>query len=589
MSGMGSLRRTHKCGTLRKEHIGEHVTLMGWVQKSRNLGKLIFTDVRDISGISQVVFSDDQVDLFERAKELKSEYVVAICGKVQERAAKNPDMPTGDIEVVADTLVILDTAQTPPIYIKDDDTVGEDKRLRYRYLDLRKPSMQWRLMMRSKLMQVIRNFFFTHEFHEIETPMLAKSTPEGARDYIVPSRIHEGTFYALPQSPQIFKQLLMVSGMDRYFQITRCFRDEDLRANRQPEFTQVDVEMSFVDVEDVLSVIEELVRVMFREMVQYEIPAPLRRMTYEEAMEVYGVDKPDLRFGMHLVTLNDTLKDSAFRVFADTIASGGRIRAINVPGGDALISKKGFKKLESFVKDYRASGLIYLRYDAEMTSSIDKFLTEEEKRDILSSMSSNPGDMVLIVADTFDVTCQSLGNLRNHIAREFGMTKPDEYEMLWIVDFPLYEFSEEENRFVARHHPFTAPKDEDVDRLESDPASVRAKAYDLVINGEEMGGGSIRINNSDLQQRMFRALGFSDEAAQAQFGFLIEAFRYGTPPHGGIAFGLDRLVQLFTNTPNIRDVIAFPKTQSATCLMTDAPSEITEDQLAEVHLNIAHV
>ncbi|MDO5716587.1 MAG: aspartate--tRNA ligase [Tissierellia bacterium] len=586
MGTMGKLRRTMYCGDIRKEHVGQEVVLMGWVQRSRNLGKLIFTDIRDIRGICQAVFHEDDAALFALAKDLKNEYVVAVRGVVRERSSKNTEIPTGEIEVEVSELIILDTAKTPPIYIKDGDNVNEEMRLKYRYLDLRKPEMQQKLINRSKLTKCIRDFYHEHNFHEIETPMLAKSTPEGARDYLVPSRLYEGKFYALPQSPQIFKQLLMVSGMDRYFQITKCFRDEDLRANRQPEFTQIDVEMSFVDEDDVLSIHEKLVKKLFKEMVKYDVPLPLHRMTYEEAMERFGVDKPDLRFGMELKNLNEILKDSSFNVFSNTVANGNVIRAINFDEGDALVSKKGMKKLEEFVKDYGAKGLIHVRYNEEKDSSIDKFLSEEEKDRIFSAMGSKEGDIVFIIADTFSTTSHALGNLRNHLAKMADVVDPNQYEVLWITDFPLFEYDEEEERYVAKHHPFTSPKMEDIDLLESNPEKVRSKAYDLVINGEEMGGGSIRINNSELQAKMFKALGFTKEKAQEQFGFLIEALSYGTPPHGGIAFGLDRMVQLFTNTPNIRDVIAFPKTQSAICLMTEAPSLVSADQLKEVHLKV---
>lgn len=586
MRGMGTLRRTIMCGDIRRENIDEEVVIMGWVQRSRNLGSLIFTDVRDLKGIVQVVFNEDNKELSDKARELKNEYVVAIKGVVRERSSKNTEIPTGEVEILASELQVLDVANTPPIYIKDDDNVKEESRLKYRYLDLRKPKMQNILMQRSKLMHLIRNFYYEHGFHEFETPILGKSTPEGARDYLVPSRIHPGEFYALPQSPQIYKQLLMVAGMDRYFQIAKCFRDEDLRQNRQPEFTQVDVEMSFVDVDDVISIHEELFKMLFKEMVGVDIKLPLRRMKFDDAMEKYGVDKPDLRFGMELMTLNDLFKDSDFNVFKDTIESGGRIRAINVPGGNEAISKKGMKKLESFVKDYKAKGLINLRYDDEKSSSIDKFLTEEKKDEIFKFMGSNPGDVVLIVCDKYKVTSAALGNLRNKLAHDLGLAKENEYELLWIVDFPLFEYDEEADRYVAEHHPFTCPRFEDEDKMLTEPDKCYAKAYDIVINGEEMGGGSIRINNSDLQDKMFKAIGFTEEEARKQFGFMLEALSYGTPPHGGLALGLDRMVQLFTSTPNIRDVIAFPKTQSATCMMTDAPSTVSELQLEEVHLNV---
>ena len=586
METMGNLRRSNYAGTLRQKDIGKEVVLMGWVQRSRNLGKLIFTDVRDISGISQVVFNDTDQELFQKAGELKSEYVVAIRGEVRERSSKNPEMPTGDIEVEAKELRILDRANTPPIYIKDDDNVSEEMRLKYKYLDLRKPRLQKILKVRSKMCNIIRNFYNDHGFNEIETPILGKSTPEGARDYLVPSRIHSGEFYALPQSPQIYKQLLMVAGMDKYYQIAKCFRDEDLRANRQPEFTQVDVEMSFVDMDDVMDVHEELFQKLFKEIINYDLELPLQRMKYSEAMERFGVDKPDLRFDMELKNVNEVFAKSEFQIFQSTISSGNVIRAINVPKGDELISKKKFKKLEEFVKDFGAKGLIYFRYDDEKSSSIDKFVNEDEKNALFEFMGSNKGDMVLLVADKYEVTCAALGNLRNFIAKENGMIDKDKYSILWVVDFPLLEYDEESDRYVAVHHPFTSPKDEDIDKMLTDPANCSSKTYDIVINGEEAGGGSIRIHNSDVQDKMFEAIGFTKEEALKQFGFFIEALSYGTPPHGGIALGLDRWVQIFTDTSNIRDVIAFPKTQSASDLMSMAPSAISDKQLEEVSLKV---
>lgn len=586
METMGNLRRSHYAGTLRKENIGEEVVLMGWVQRSRNLGKLIFTDIRDISGISQVVFNEDNAELFAKAEELKSEYVVAVKGIVRERSSKNAELNTGDIEIEVSELRILDKANTPPIYIKDDDNVSEEMRLKYKYLDLRKPKLQSILKTRSKMCNIIRNFYDEHGFNEIETPILGKSTPEGARDYLVPSRIHPGEFYALPQSPQIYKQLLMVAGMDRYFQIAKCFRDEDLRANRQPEFTQVDVEMSFVDMEDVMSVHEELFYKLFKEVIGVELELPLKRMQYSEAMERFGVDKPDLRFDMELKNVNEVFKDSEFNVFKSTIEDGNVIRAINVPEGHEKISKKKFKKLEEFVKDFKAKGLIYFRYDDEMSSSIDKFVTAEEKEALFKAMDSKKGDMVLIVADKHSVSSAALGNLRNYIARELEMIDEDKFSVLWVVDFPLFEYDEESNRYVAVHHPFTSPKDGDENRMITDPASCLSKTYDIVINGEEAGGGSIRIHNSEIQDKMFEAIGFTKEEAVKQFGFFIEALSYGTPPHGGIALGLDRWVQIFTKTPNIRDVIAFPKTQSASDLMSMAPSTISDKQMEEVSLKV---
>ena len=586
MDRMGNLRRSIYAGELRDSNIDETVTLMGWVARSRNLGALIFADIRDIKGIAQVVFDGEDKELFEKAGSLRAEYVVAIKGVVRERSSKNAELPTGDVEVLAYELKILDTANTPPIYIKDDDNVAEEMRLKYKYLDLRKPKLQKTLMTRSKIYNIVRNFYYENGFTEVETPILGKSTPEGAHDYLVPSRVHPGEFYALPQSPQIYKQLLMIAGMDRYFQIAKCFRDEDLRANRQPEFTQIDVEMSFVDVEDVLGIHEKLITRLFKEILNKDIEVPFRRMKFDEAMDRYGVDKPDLRFGMELTDLTDIVKDVDFNVFKSAVEAGGVIKGICVSGGNDAISKKKQKKLEDFVKDYRAKGLINLRYDDEMTSSIDKFIDADIKKKIFEKFHAKKGDMVFIIADKYEVVSQALGALRNNLARELDLIDEDDYKILWIVDFPLFEYDEEENRYVAKHHPFTSPRDEDVDKMLTDPAHCYAKAYDLVINGEELGGGSIRINNSEIQDKMFEAIGFTKEDAHKQFGFFIEALSYGTPPHGGIAFGVERMIQMFTKTSNIRDVIAFPKTQSATDLMSSAPSAISDLQLKEVSLKV---
>lgn len=585
---MGNLRRTDMCGKLSAGDVGKEVVLMGWVQRERNLGGLLFIDLRDTTGLVQIVF-DDQApeDMMKKAESVRTEYVLAIRGRVRERQSKNPNMATGDIEVLADEIKILDMSETPPIYIKDDDNVSETMRLKYRYLDLRKPSMQKNLKLRAKLSKVVRDFFYENDFVEIETPMLTKPTPEGARDYLVPSRVNPGQFYALPQSPQLMKQLLMVSGMDRYYQIVKCFRDEDLRANRQPEFTQVDVEMSFVDVEDVLSMNEKLVHKMFKEIKGIDLDLPLKRMSYSEAMERYGVDKPDLRFGLELRNISDVVSNCGFKVFKDTVESGGVVKGINVEGGSSKFTRKDISKLEDFAKTYGAKGLAWIKLsEGEISSPIAKFFSEDEIKGIVDSMGAKEGDLLLFVADSISVANDSLGNLRNELGKRLGIIDQDKFEILWITDFPLFEYDEEEDRYVAKHHPFTHPVEEDMDLLETEPFKVRAKAYDLVINGDEMGGGSIRINNSELQTRMFKALGFSLEEAQAKFGFLLDAFRYGAPPHGGIAYGLDRLVMLFTGSSNIRDVIAFPKTQSATCLLTEAPTEASAKQLEEVHIRV---
>lgn len=584
---MGNLRRTNMCGKLRISDVGSEVVLMGWVQRERNLGGLLFIDLRDTTGISQVVL-DDSVprDVMEKAETVRSEYVIAIKGYVRERQSKNPNIPTGEVEVLANEIRILDEAETPPIYIKDDDNVSESMRLKYRYLDLRKPIMQDNLKLRAKVSKVVRDFFYDNDFVEVETPMLTKPTPEGARDYLVPSRVNPGLFYALPQSPQLLKQLLMVSGMDRYYQITKCFRDEDLRANRQPEFTQIDVEMSFVDVEDVLKINEKLVERLFKEIKGINIKLPIKRMSYTEAMSRYGVDKPDLRFGLELIDASDNLRECGFKVFNDTINNGGVVKGINIKGGE-VFTRKEISALEEHAKTYKAKGLAWIKITQEgITSPIAKFFSEEELSSLISLFQGKVGDLLVFVADDEDIVNDSLGNLRNEVAKRMGLIKEGQYEILWITEFPLFEYDHEENRFVAKHHPFTHPVDDDIELLETAPEKVRAKAYDLVINGDEMGGGSIRINNSNLQSKMFKALGFSEEEANDKFGFLLEAFKYGTPPHGGIAYGLDRLIMTFLNSSNIRDVIAFPKTQSATCLMTNAPTNVPEKQLNEVHIKV---
>lgn len=588
---MGSLRRTTMCGQLRPENAGEEVVLMGWVQKERNLGSIIFVDLRDTTGITQIVFDDTlPEDIFKKAEKIRSEYVLAIRGKVRIRSSINKEIPTGEIEILVEELKILDEADTPPIYIKDDDNVSETMRLKYRYLDLRKPYMQENLKLRAKTAKVVRDFFYENNFVEVETPMLTKPTPEGARDYLVPSRVNPGQFYALPQSPQLMKQLLMVSGMDRYYQIVKCFRDEDLRANRQPEFTQIDVEMSFVDVEDILSINEKLLYKLFKEIKGIEIDLPIKRMTYKESMDRFGVDKPDLRFGFEIKDISDLVMGSEFKVFSNALENKGAVKGINIKGYGEKFTRKDITSLEEYAKTYGAKGLAWIKItDDGITSPISKFFNEEEFSKVIDRLEGDKGDLILIVADKDSVVYDSLGNLRNEVAKRLNLLSNDDFNLVWITEFPQFEYDEEEKRYAAKHHPFTHPMEEDIHLLESNPEAVRAKAYDIVINGDEMGGGSIRINNSVLQSRMFKALGFSEEEAKNKFGFLMDAFQYGTPPHGGIAFGLDRLIMLFTNSSNIRDVIAFPKTQSATCLMTDAPTFVPQKQLDEVHIKVEEI
>ena len=585
---LGSLKRSHFCGTLREEHIGESVTVMGWVQKSRNLGAIVFADLRDYTGIVQVVFDGDTDEaIFEKATKLRSEFCVAVVGKVRMRSSVNEQIPTGKIEILATELKILSESDVPPIYVKDDDDVSDDLRLKYRVLDLRKPRSQEILRTRSRVYKLTRDFFDSEGFLEVETPMLNKPTPEGARDYLVPSRIHEGEFYALPQSPQLMKQMLMVAGFDRYIQIARCFRDEDLRFNRQPEFTQIDMELSFVEMEDIIDVNERYLKMLFKEVLNKDLTIPFNRMTYQEAMDRYGVDKPDVRFGMELKDVSELVKDCDFKVFTSAVESGGSVRAIVVEGGAEAYSRKKIDKLESFVKDFKAKGLAWAKVkEDEIQSPILKFIGDDTMDAILNQLEAKVGDLVLFVADKNDTVYAALGNLRNHIADEMGLIPEDVIAPLWIVEFPLFEYDEEEGRYVAKHHPFTSPMDEDLDKLESDPGACRAKAYDIVINGDEMGGGSIRIHDSEVQSRMFKALGFTKEETEEKFGFLIEAFRYGAPPHGGLAYGLDRLIMLLTGEKNMRHVIAFPKTQSASDLLTGAPVALPEKQLEEVHIHV---
>lgn len=587
---MQGLHRSHRCTEVNNTMIGEEVTLMGWVQKRRNLGSLIFVDLRDRSGMMQVVFDEPVIgsEGFAKAGTLRSEYVVAIVGKVQKRsAAVNENLKTGDIEVFATELRVLSEAQTPPFPIESGIQTKEELRLKYRYLDLRRPDLQQNLMMRSKVMGVIRAFLQDEGFLEIETPILQKSTPEGARDYLVPSRVHPGSFYALPQSPQLFKQLLMCSGYDRYFQIAKCFRDEDLRADRQPEFTQVDMEMSFVDMDDVLDVNERLIARVFKDTLGVEVPLPLKRMTWQEAMDRFGSDKPDVRFGMELVDVSEVVKDCGFGVFTGALENGGSVRGINVKG-QGTMSRKKIDKLVDHAKGCGAKGLVYLVINEEGTykSSFAKFMTEEEMAALVAAMDGQPGDLLLFAADRNKIVWEVLGSLRLQLGKEFNLYDPNEFAFLWVVDFPQFEWSDDQNRYVAMHHPFTMPYEEDIDKLTTDPGAVRAKAYDIVLNGCELGGGSIRIYQSDVQEKMFNALGFTNEEAHERFGFLLDAFSYGVPPHAGLAFGLDRMIMLMMHAESIRDVIAFPKVKDASCLMTEAPTPVDQTQLDELGLEL---
>ena len=590
METLKGLKRTHYCGDLRMDNVGEEVILNGWVQKKRNLGGLVFVDLRDIRGISQIIFDADvSKDAFEKAEKLGSEYVIAVKGIVRERQAKNPNMATGDIEISATELRVLSKSQTPPIYIKDDDNVSEDKRLKYRYLDLRKPSMQNNLIMRSKVAQIVRQYLSENNFLEIETPFLIKPSPEGARDYLVPSRVNPGKFYALPQSPQLFKQILMVSGMDRYFQIVKCFRDEDLRADRQPEFTQIDCEMSFVDENDVMTMMENMIGRIFKEIHNIDIQLPLKRMTYKEAMDRFGSDKPDTRFAMELTDLSDLVKDCGFGVFSSAAnAANSSVRAINAIGGADAFSKKGMKKLEEHAKTYKAKGLAWIKVTEEgIDSPIAKFFTEDEIKAILDRMDAKAGDLILFVADKNKVVYDALGQLRLEVARKMDLIDENKYNLLWVTEFPLFEEDEETGRMIAMHHPFTCPLDEDIDKLDQeDKTQLRAKAYDMVLNGYELGGGSVRISDEEVQEKMFKALGMSQETANDKFGYLLEAFKYGVPPHAGLAFGFDRLMMLLTGADNIREVIAFPKNQNAICPMTNAPGLPEEGQLEELSIKV---
>ena len=576
------------CGTLNISNVGEEVVLNGWVAKRRNLGGLIFVDLRDKTGIVQVTF-DDKIpqELFDRADSLRSEYVVGVKGKVCERSAKNANIATGEVEVFATDLVIYSEADTPPIYIKDDDNVDDNLRLKYRYLDLRKTKMQRNLTFRHQVTKLARDYFDSCGFTEVETPMLIKSTPEGARDYIVPSRVYPGSFYALPQSPQLFKQLLMVGGTDRYMQIVKCFRDEDLRADRQPEFTQIDLEMSFVDMDDVIGIQEGFLKKIFSELMGVEIKTPLPRITWDEAMERYGSDKPDTRFGFELKKLNDVVKDCEFKVFTDALAAGGDVRGICIDGGSDKFSRKDIDKLTEQAKAYGAKGLVWIRAaEGEYNSSVNKFFTQEQLGEIASVFDAKPGDLILICSDKPKVVFDTLGFLRREIARRMGLLNDKQYNLLWVVDFPMFEEDDETGDLKAMHHPFTCPKLDQVHLLDTDPVSVKAEAYDIVLNGVELGGGSIRIHDKELQAKMFEVLGLTKEECEEKFGFLIEAFKYGAPPHGGLAYGLDRLVMLLLGEQSIREVIAFPKNQNAQCLVSEAPAPVDKAQLDELGLEV---
>ncbi len=588
---MKGLKRSHRCTELGTANVGSQVTVMGWVQKRRNLGSLIFVDLRDRSGLLQIVFDEKDVgaDGFEKAGKLRSEFVIAVAGRVEMReGAVNENLATGEIEIRAEQLRILSESETPPFPIEEDIKTKDELRLKYRFLDLRRPNLQRNLMLRSLVANSARQFLADEGFLEIETPILIKSTPEGARDYLVPSRIHTGHFYALPQSPQLFKQLLMCSGYDRYFQIAKCFRDEDLRADRQPEFTQIDLELSFVDIDDVIDVNERLLAKIFRDAVGVEVPLPIPRMTWKEAMDRFGSDKPDTRFGMELKDISELVKGCGFGVFTGALENGGSVRGINA-GGQGKMPRKKIDALVEFAKGYGAKGLAYLAIndDGSYKSSFAKFMTEEELAAIVKALEGKPGDLLLFAADKNKIVWNVLGALSLEIAKSLGLLKKDEYKFLWITEFPLLEYSEEEDRYVAMHHPFTMPMEEDLDKIDTDPGAVRAKAYDITLNGNEIGGGSVRIHQDDIQSKMFEVLGFSKERAEDQFGFLLSAFKYGVPPHAGLAYGLDRLVMLMAGEDSIREVIAFPKVKDASCLMTGAPGTVEEQQLEELALEIA--
>ncbi|MCU6725216.1 Aspartate--tRNA ligase [uncultured Clostridium sp.] len=591
---MKGLHRSHRCTEVTKEMIDSEVTLMGWVQKSRNKGGIVFVDLRDRSGIMQLIFEtgcENGIDEegFEKAGKLRSEFVIAVTGIVEARSgAVNPNLKTGEIEVRAKSLRVLSESETPPFPIEEDSKTREELRLKYRYLDLRRPDLQRNLMMRSQVTTLVRAFMAKEGFLEIETPTLCKSTPEGARDYLVPSRVHPGCFYALPQSPQLYKQLLMCSGYDRYIQIARCYRDEDLRADRQPEFTQIDMELSFVDVDDVIDVNERLLAYLFKEVLDVDVQLPIQRMTWTEAMNRFGSDKPDLRFGMELTDISEVVKDTEFAVFKNALEAGGTVRGINAKGQGGMPRKK-IDKLVEFVKGYGAKGLAYvaIQEDGTVKSSFAKFMTEEQMQALIQAMDGQNGDLLLIAADKTKLVWDVLGALRLEMANQMGLLDKNEFRFVWITEFPLLEWSDEENRFTAMHHPFTMPMEEDLQYIDSDPGRVRAKAYDIVLNGNEIGGGSVRIHQNDIQEKMFEALGFTKERAHEQFGFLLDAFKYGVPPHAGLAYGLDRLVMLMAKQDSIRDVIAFPKVKDASCLMTEAPERVEEKQLQELGIEVA--
>lgn len=586
---LGQERRTHMAGLVNESLIGQEIVVTGWVSKRRNLGSLIFCDLRDREGILQVVFREEaSKEAYEKADRLRNEYCILVRGTVEKREAVNTAMATGQVELIAKELKILSESETPPIYIKENLDAAENIRLKYRYLDLRRPDMQRIMKIRSKAYITVRNFMDQEGFLEVETPILTKSTPEGARDYLVPSRNYPGSFYALPQSPQLFKQLLMVSGFDKYFQIAKCFRDEDLRANRQPEFTQIDIEMSFIGVEDIIDLNERLIQKVFKDILDYSVVMPFQRITYKEAMEKYGSDKPDLRFGMEIRDLSDLVSGTEFVVFKSALEASGSVRAINLTGGAAM-GRKDIDRLGEFVKTYRAKGLAYIQLKEDgVKTALSKFFSEAEIAAIIQRMDAKTGDLILIVADKHEVVLQSLGALRLDLAKKTGILDGNkEFRFAWVTEFPLLEWDEEAKRFVALHHPFTSPMEEDLDLLETDPGRVRAKAYDMVLNGEELGGGSIRIHDTKLQQKMFSLLGFSEEEAWARFGFLLEAFKFGPPPHGGLAFGMDRLVMFLAGTDNIKDVIAFPKNQNAFDPMTEAPDKVEDNQLRDLGIGIS--